>query len=500
MKFRKLGVLVVFAAAFMMCKPSEQTTSTAPATDTTTTTTTTDTSTISYVAIDPSVFVPEETINGWINANPIDQQAIDAHRWALWQAMNAPSNQTLNGTPLPVWETWYDTTTVFADAKLPPTAHAAVRGSRLADLTSIHEKRRFTRPVQSVKHGARGGANGQQLAGAVFSFNRFTQEMRDHIWKNKYYDSNVLTALNTKFDNDNTPIAQRTVLEFPDHSIALKPVFWVADAETPTPMPYWNGNGTNATTNPQNPSPTTWKQCVLLDPTGTANNQNPIQCNGITIPGGQYQVVQIRANPAQSGLYAFKLTAEEAAELNTLLGNDVGEVYGIQPPLVAGDFAVFVATHMTTREIDNWTWQTFWYTPTPSTMPSQPPTAQGAPSTIPAPWNNYASCTAYYMVTPPNDPNGKQYLCYNPYLETDLTGLDNKDQSITNGVGIQTNCMTCHRAAVWNPTNNAPPYAIDFYLDKADPLWFKGVTKLEFSWATQAHAHTGPFIPAPGTP
>jgi hypothetical protein len=102
------------------------------------------------------------------------------------------------------------------------------------------------------------------------------------------------------------------------------------------------------------------------------------------------------------------------------------------------------------------------------------------------------------MVTPPNDPNGKQDLCYNPYLETALTGLDNKDQSITNGVGIETNCMTCHRAAVWNPSNDNPPYAIDFYLDPANPKWFDGVTKTEFSWATQSNAHTAPFLPPPG--
>ncbi|MFL6248863.1 MAG: hypothetical protein ACJ74H_22765, partial [Thermoanaerobaculia bacterium] len=171
-----------------------------------------------------------------------------------------------------------------------------------------------------------------------------------------------------------------------------------------------------------------------------------------------------------------------------------------QGTVQAGDYAILVAMHVSSREIDNWTWQTFWYTPAPASMPSQPPAAQAAPSSIQAPWNHYASCTAYYMVTPPNDPKGQQSLCYNPYLETGLTGLDNADQTVTNGVGIQTNCMTCHRAAVWNPANDAPPYAIDFYLDPSNPIWFKGVTKTEFSWAMQGHAHAAPFIPPPGNP
>ncbi|MFL6247774.1 MAG: hypothetical protein ACJ74H_17250, partial [Thermoanaerobaculia bacterium] len=324
MQTKKLGTLLAVIVLLATCKPAERTTST----DTSTTTaTTTDTGAVAYVAIDPSVFVPADTINGWINARPIDQAAIDAHRWSLWQGMTASSGQTLNGTPLPVWETWYDTTTVFADAKVTTTTHAAVKGSRLPDLTNIHEKRRFTRPVQSLKHGAR-KANGQP-AGTVLSFNRFTREMRDHIWKNHYYDSAVLTALNQKFDQDGTPIGQRSVLQFPTQSIALKPVFWIADAQTPTPMPYWNGTGANATSNQQLPTPDTWKQCVLLDPTGSATNQNPIPCNGATIAGGQYQVVRISQDPAQSGLYAFKLTAAEAEELNTLLGEDLGQMYGL---------------------------------------------------------------------------------------------------------------------------------------------------------------------------
>jgi hypothetical protein len=454
---------------------------------------------VQYVAINPNVFVPSATIESWINAKPIDQSAIDAHRWTIWQGMTAPSGQTLNGTPLPVWETWYDTTTVFASAKLPTTASEVVREARLADLSNVEEHRRFNRPVQLVKHSAkRKTLSGAELSGVVLSFNRFTQEMRDHIWMNHYYDSSVLTALNEQFNTQKTPIADRQIKQFPDHSIVLKPVFWLADSTTPTVMPYWNGTGSDATTNPANPTPDTWQQCVLLDPTGKATNNNPITCNGKQIPGGQYKVVPIGSNPSKSGLYAFTLTQPEAAELNTLLGNDVGLLYGIQPPLQAGDFAVFVATHVATREITNWTWQTFWYEPNPASLPAQPPRAQAAPASISAPWNNYASCTAYTMVTPPNDPNGKQDLCYNPYLETALTGLDNKDQSITNGVGIETNCMTCHRAAVWNPSNDNPPYAIDFYLDPANPKWFDGVTKTEFSWATQSNAHTAPFLPPPG--
>ena len=41
---------------------------------------------------------------------------------------------------------------------------------------------------------------------------------------------------------------------------------------------------------------------------------------------------------------------------------------------VAGDVAILVAMHVSTRETARWTWQTFWWTPTPENphAPSSP--------------------------------------------------------------------------------------------------------------------------------
>jgi hypothetical protein len=96
----------------------------------------------------------------------------------------------------------------------------------------------------------------------------------------------------------------------------------------------------------------------------------------------------------------------------------------------------------------------------------------------------YAGCSAYYMVNPPGSQTGTPRLCYNPYLETDLTGLNGKDKT-GSGTGVQSNCMTCHRAAAW-PDNS---YAIAFELDAGDPIWFKTNTKLDFAWSMQNFAH-----------
>jgi hypothetical protein len=494
MSFQRLFVCLCISAAVLGCQnhpeqatqPQTSTTSTAPAPATAaTTSSSTENATIHYTPINPKVFVPKATIDGWINAKPINTAAIDQHRWDLWGAMTADSGQSLNGTPLPVWETWYDTSIVFKTEGVTLPNEAA-RLAKVANPKS-HTQRRFTVPVQFLKtrlktHSA---VTPGESAGIVLTFNRFTQEMKDHVWQNNYWQASTLDALNNAWPTS-TKLADRVIKPFHDQSIMMKPVFVTVSGTQPTPLPYWNGTGSNATSNPANPTSDTWKQCVLVDPTGTATNQNPITCNKTTLPGGSYQVVRISANPSQSGLYAFQLTQQEVADIQSLPSDNFENPAAIKA-LKAGDYALFVGGHVSTREIDNWTWQTFWWEPNTSSLPQQPPNTQAAPTAIPAPWSHYVSCTAYYMVTPPNDPKGSQFLCYNPYLETGLTGLDNADKSVTTGTGVQTNCMTCHRAAAW-PGNTAD-YAIDFNLMPGDPKWFTGNTKTDFSWAMVNNAH-----------
>jgi hypothetical protein len=82
--------------------------------------------------------------------------------------------------------------------------------------------------------------------------------------------------------------------------------------------------------------------------------------------------------------------------------------------------------------------------------------------------------------------------CYNPYLEAGF-GPNNLPDSIPgkfagktvqNNVGVQTNCMSCHVAAAFNPKQlpNAPAYAGDRYVDLMDPR-FKGTLKTDFLWS-----------------
>jgi hypothetical protein len=485
---RRSFALVALVLCLFACqreRPATETTATTTATATTAATPASQ-QVIRYTAINPSVFVPTATIDGWINATPPNDAAIADHAWSVWSAMNQPSGQSYNNTPLPVWETWYDSSVVYKvdESTSLDAAQGADAALAKAKNRRVIPQRRLHRPNQFFKgHTAAlsGAPSGNQ--GLLLTFNRFTQEMKDHVWNNQYYLKSTLTTLNNGWPAS-TPIANRAILPFPNTSIMTKPVFWIISGTDPTMVPYWNGLGSNASTNAANPANPTWKQCVLVDPTGQAKNDQDRVCNQgqpgqTTMKAGSYQVVPLNA------FYAFQLTQSEVDDLKQFadeLGNSNMSVDQVK----AGDYALLVAMHVSTREIDNWTWQSFWWQPSSNltNLPADPPTAMAPPASVAAPWNMYAGCTAYYMVNPPGSPTGQQRLCYNPYLETDLTGLKGKDKT-GSGTGVQTNCMTCHRAAAW-PTNQ---YAIDFQLDPGDPVWFTGLTKLDFAWSMQSFAH-----------
>lgn len=73
-----------------------------------------------YVAADATVFWQQVVVDAWINrASGPDLGAIHGHAWDLWSALTAPTDQVVNGTTLPVWETWYDGAEVFGDLKQP---------------------------------------------------------------------------------------------------------------------------------------------------------------------------------------------------------------------------------------------------------------------------------------------------------------------------------------------------------------------------------------------
>ncbi len=132
--------------------------------------------------------------------------------------------------------------------------------------------------------------------------------------------------------------------------------------------------------------------------------------------------------------------------------------------------------HVNTKELDRWTWQTFYWQGNSSQEVTFPGMLADAPVTLKAPWNSYAMCTAYDQIF-----NGKQVVCFNPYLETS-PGIPD---------GINSNCVSCHGMARAGSTNISSPYPPTYTnhdlfpipVQFDDPLLFGGLTKMDFSWA-----------------
>jgi hypothetical protein len=401
--------------------------------------------------------VPPITIDGWVSTT--NTSAIRTHAWELWAGIN----YTAPGQQWPVWETWYSDTDVKEgpppkNLKLTQRAKPAHQFIRLRQFKHLALKRGLQAAIDPNEQ--------------VVGFNKFNLDYSEFVWQNNYENPQSLGNLNQW--PAQTPATARHIENFPYRATGLKPVFMVVNGPNHsagiTVMPYWKGDlttGPNNSSNPQNPTPGTWNQCVIVK-TGSSQPPSGAKCkDGSTPP-----VIGVNM------FYNFVLSAQEAQAIQQAQNL----------PAQAGDYAVLVAMHMTTRENANWTWQTFWWN-YGQPFPYGPP-----PKTIPAPFNNYAMCTAYSM-TVQNDPTQPNTLCYNPYLETS-PGIPD---------GIHSDCMSCHHTAGFgvNPVANYPAsYLPTSYIEVGfandNNLYFSCQTTTDFSWFLANVAQ--PPKTAPGCP
>jgi hypothetical protein len=102
------------------------------------------------------------------------------------------------------------------------------------------------------------------------------------------------------------------------------------------------------------------------------------------------------------------------------------------PPLQAGDILILVGLHLTTRDIPDWVWATFWWT-----EDGRPTSGFGPATKAPPPWNRYDMDLTLSMTFPKSFGNISVKRIFNPYLEAALSS------------GLASNCMTCHSIAAY---------------------------------------------------
>ena len=253
-------------------------------------------------------------------------------------------------------------------------------------------------------------------------------------------------------------------------SVSLKPVFNLIPKNALIDgryfqLPVWPGPPAT----PQAWGPDRWPSSVWIDIQGGGNGQGKVD----VAPKADGSSRTDETTYPVSSLINYRLNTEDARNWNAANQGGTAE---------DGDYALLVAMHTTSKEITRWTWQTFWWTPKADDpyLPSSAEIAGLRPMQLSGAPRNYATVYAY-----------------NPWLEAGFTPADLPDskpgiyngQAVANNFGVQTNCMSCHGHANYNPNNisTAPIYTGDQYVDLDDPR-FLNTLKVDFLWSLPGNA------------
>ncbi len=333
------------------------------------------------------------------------------HAWFVWAGIN---QDAASGGP--VWETWFPADYVFRPDDPNEAAGTPLR------------KRRFETPRQLK------GQDQQEAVGqSVLSFVLFSKDSLEHIRSNNLHRQATLDQMNSGFPV-NTPVGDRKIPEFTREGVSLKLVWQVVRQTGMTEQPIWDLEPTRP--NEDGNPPSTWKRKIFIDPSRTSIPSGEMS-------GGKHVV-------SLNSFYHIKLDTPE------LVASTGGSA-------ALNDYAVLVCMHLTTKEIDDWVWCTFWW----HDLPNQGPFAADRPDVVTGVWRNYRMDVSFDSDVP-LEFDGSPNACMNPWLEARFD------------LGMSSNCMTCHRRSTWP---QEPFLPVTRGTLTPDDTFFNGKTKLDFLWS-----------------
>ncbi len=419
------------------------------------------------------------------------------HGWGLWTALTSETSQFAEGQRLRVFETWLTPDDLAQTAAPTPPVAASTRASPAAVTFVVRTRRAALGPLSQLNRAevrdelpepiddVAVAAPAESQIDRVVGFTKYDPTAAAHIAQQDLLKFSTLDLL---LGGGATAIPP-----FPATSVVVKPVFQVVRARDLVDGRYyqlkvWPGP-------PQTPqpfAPAQWPDAVWLDVLGGGAGRGAVD---VQSPADGSTRTAATTYPV-SALIHYRLSATDAAALNAAKpGTDAS----------AGDFAILVAMHVSSREVARWTWQTFWWTPTPADphAPSSTAIAAARPDALRGPARNYAMAVAYSMLAPEQPYVGGEnrapaVYAYNPWVEARITtaelpdsrtGFDRTGAPAANNVGVQTNCMSCHAQANYNPQRlaTAPRLTGARYVDLG-AAEYVGTLQLDFLWSIARHA------------
>jgi hypothetical protein len=371
-------------------------------------------------------------------------QNVRAQRLHVWNVFAGMTQPTPDGK-YAIWETWFSEPETFQSGATPQ----AVGPRRI--IRQFRQPRQFSPP--------KGVATSEAAGTALLSFVLYNYPAYNHI---RTHQLNIGTEL----DNENahgTPDPKvpgdSMVVEFPHDAISLKTVWWPVAKDKITPMPVWDPES-----NPKRPNGNnypTWSRVVAIDPLN--NNVPPDQTTSVAFLGKTFP------NSHVVGLSAFHYVVLDEQTAASAMANDQIKNFAQQVlgrGLQAGDYTVFAGTHLTTKEIGDWVWATFWW----HDRPSAGPYAADRPASVKGEWANYLMNTSYDLKLP-RESDQTPHITFNPWLEARFPN------------GIESNCMNCHNRASWKANVNFLPIFRGDPDLKNDPAYAKGRLRTDFLWS-----------------
>jgi hypothetical protein len=398
---------------------------------------------------------------------------VHLHAWGLWTALTMPTAQTDAGDRLRVFETWYTPQEIDAI----PKPGAVVPNAAPRQRAPLGNFVQFEHGLEPRDRELLAQTSGSET---VFGYVKFDPTAADHVTKQHLLSSATLNQLIMG--------GAQQVPVFPNTALTLKSAFQIINASALVEGRYFRLSvWTGPPASPQAWGPNMWPAVVWIDVEGGGSGNGQVDTEAST--DGSSRTDQ--TTYPVSSMINHRISRYEAQQFDRL-----------QPGanVKAGDYAVLVAMHVAGREIARWTWQTFWWTPTPDNpqVPSSTAIAALRPDQLRGAARNYAMSLAYDM-TVPGQPNvggqnaGQTVYAYNPYLEArfgpanlpdSVPGDDPNGQPAANNVGVNCNCMSCHVRANYNPNNlaTAPRYSGARYTDLNDPQ-FAGTLQVDLLWS-----------------
>lgn len=435
----------------------------------------------------PGFHFPEDStvIYGWLN-NPsmplnYDSASVYKHAWGVWAGLTAQTDQVYAGDKLLVYETWMGVSEI-KEAIVQQNAGAAVKAAGKKRRSFLERPRQFehgfhvVNKMPALKAALMAPQNDTidtNAANNQWVTVSYSPAAANYAISNKILDISVINKYQV-------PGGIGSIPAFPNSSVTIKPTYFVgSETDSLIQIPVWPGA----------PSPADsfsfgrWPRCVYAD---VHNRQ----------PSGKKVVPALQSdrNPASvlaatcnlSDFINFKVDSAMAAHMNASDSSNGGN-----GPSFAhkGSIAILVGMHVATKEISNWTWQSYYWAPDPAQPfdPSSNLAASLRPSEITGAAAHYAVVAAYAMVLPNQPINGgtntgtTHVYGYNPYLEASFFGLSPNQPN--NQFGVQSNCMSCHGMAT---EDGGLPYNTDIYFPMNDSLFLNKV-QLDFAWSIQGN-------------